>query len=163
MTALQLILFCGLFILMVRLSVIGGAVNALYFYPKAYQELAYSRGIAERENVQQKRKRFMLPFVLVMFLALLLIIGVWNRADSFCAAYLQSVLFLEVMNWFDGLVIDKLWVGCSPFWRIPGMEGVPYVQSWTDMLKKRGLLTILFPVLSVIPAGIVVMLTACMA
>ena len=38
MIIIQLVLFCLLFTLMVRLSAIGGGINALYFYPKAVQQ-----------------------------------------------------------------------------------------------------------------------------
>ena len=96
----------------------------------------------------------MIPFMLVMFVALLLLVGLWIRPEGFIQAYLYNVFFLEVMNWFDGLVIAKVWVGLSPFWKIPGMEDVPYVQSWMDVLKKRGLLTVIFLVLALVPAGI---------
>ena len=155
---LQLILFCTLFIALVRLSAIGWGVNALYFYPKDYQEIAYSRKIADREDIRKKRKRFMLPFIFIMAAALLLIIGVWNSAESFLSAYLQSVLFLEVMNWFDGIVVDKLWVGHSRLWEVAGMEGIPYAQTWRQILKKRGLLTVIFLVLAAVPAGIIVLI-----
>ena len=154
MIIIQLVLFCAIFITMVRISVIGGAKNALYFYPKAYQEIAYDRGMADRKEIQNKRKRFMIPFMLVMFAALLLIVGLWIKPEGFIQAYLYNVLLLEVMNWFDGIVIDKIWVGLSPFWKITGMEDVPYVQSWMDVLKKRGLLTVIFIVLAFVPAGI---------
>ena len=50
---------------------------------------------------------------------------------------LQALLFLEVMNWYDGIVIDRLWVGHSRFWIIPGMEEIPFVQTWPQVLKKR--------------------------
>lgn len=53
----------------------------------------------------------MIPFLLIMFAALILIIGLWNRALDFRSAYLQSLLFFEVMNWYDGIVIDKVWFG----------------------------------------------------
>ena len=55
----------------------------------------------------------MIPFLLVMLAALLLIIGLWNGIHDFRPAYCQALLFLEVMNWFDGIVIDRLWVGHS--------------------------------------------------
>ena len=41
MIALQLILFCTLFTLMVKLAVGNNALNALYFYPKPVQERVY--------------------------------------------------------------------------------------------------------------------------
>ena len=79
MIILQLILFCGLFILMVKLGVGNNALNALYFYPKPVQEWVYELGLTDRETVARKRKRFMIPFLLVLLCALLLIIGLWNK------------------------------------------------------------------------------------
>ena len=158
MIVLQLILFCGLFTLMVKIGAGGNALNCLYFYPKAYQELAFDRKLTARETVARKRKQFMLPFFLVMLAALLLIIGLWNRVRDFWPAYGQALLFLEVMNWYDGLVIDRLWVGHSRFWLIPGMEGVPYVQSWRQVLKKRGILTLIWIAGAVIVAGLAVLI-----
>ena len=87
MIAIQLILYCALFTAMVRFAVRGGAIEGLYFYPKA----------------------------------------------------VQALLFLEVMNWYDGIAIDKIWVGYSKFWILPGCEEIPYVQTWKQMLKKREL------------------------
>lgn len=66
----------------------------------------------------------------------------------FRAAYAQTAVFLVVMNWFDGIIIDRLWVGRSKIWRIEGMEGVPYVKPWKTVLIKRGLGTVLYLLLS---------------
>ena len=144
MLPLQLILFCALFTGLVRIGAGGNALNCLYFYPKPYQERAFSLGLADRETVARKRRRFMLPFFLSMLAALLLIIGLWNGMRGFWPAYGQALLFLEVMNWFDGIAIDRLWVGHSRFWLIPGMEGIPFVQTWAQMLKKRGILSLIW-------------------
>jgi len=154
---LQLILFCLLFTFMVKIAVWGGAVDGLYFYPKPVQERAFSIGLTDRETVAKKRKRFMIPFFLVMLTAMVLIIGVWNRVSDFKTAYLLALLFLEVMNWYDGIVIDKLWVGHSRFWLLPGCEDIPYVQTWKQVLKKRTILTLIWVVGAAIVAGIVVL------
>lgn len=122
---------------MVRYSVRGGAINGLYFYPKAVQERAYKIGLTDRETVKEQRKRFMTLFYIVMLTALVLIIAVWNHVNDFKNAYLQALLFLEVMNIYDGIVIDKLWVGHSKFWILKGTEDIPFVQTWTQVLKKR--------------------------
>ena len=50
------------------------------------------------------------------------------------------------------------WVGCSRFWLLPGCEDIPYVQTWKQMLKKRGFLTLIWVVGSFIVAGIVVLI-----
>ena len=157
MIVLQLILFCALFTLMVKLAVGGNALNGLYFYPKPVQEKAYELGLTDPETVARKKKRFMIPFFLVILSALVLIIGLWNGVRSFWPAYWQALLFLEVMNWFDGIVIDRLWVGHSKLWIIPGTEDIPFVQTWQEILKKRGILTLIWIVGAAIIAGLVVL------
>ena len=155
---LQLILYCLLFTAMVKLAVWGGAIDGLYFYPKPVQERAFAIGLTDRETVARKRKRFMIPFFLVMLTALVLIIGVWNRVSDFKTAYLLALLLLEVMNWYDGIVIDRLWVGHSRFWLLPGCEDIAYVQTWGQVLKKRTILTLIWVAGAAIVAGIVVLL-----
>ncbi len=157
MVAVQLILYCLLFTGMVRLAVRGGAINGLYFYPKPVQERAIEIGLTTQDTVRRKRKRFMVLFYIVMLAALLLIVGFWNGVTDFKTAYLQSLLFLEVMNWYDGIVIDKVWVGHSQFWVLPGTEDIPFVQTWSQVLKKRCILTLVWAVGAVITAGLVVL------
>ncbi len=97
-----------------------------------------------------------------MLVTLLLIIGLWNGVTDFKTAYLQSLLFLEVMNWYDGIVIDKVWVGHSKFWVLPGTEDLPFVQTWKQVLKKRGMLTLIWVAGAAIVAGLVVLLSICL-
>ena len=158
MIVLQLILFCALFTLMVKIGVGNNALNGLYFYPKPVQKIVYELGLTDRETVAKNRKRFMIAFFAVMAAALILIIRVWNGIHSFWAAYLQALLFLEVMNWYDGIAIDRLWVGHSRFWVIPGTEEIPFVQTWPQVLKKRGILTLIWIAGAALIAGIVVLL-----
>ena len=158
MILLQLILFCGLFTLMVKIGVGNNALNGLYFYPKPVREKVYALGLTDRETVARKRKRFMIAFFAVMAAALILIIRIWNGVHAFRQAYLQALLFLEVMNWYDGIVIDRLWVGHSRFWIIPGTEAIPFVQTWPQVLKKRIILSVIWIAGAAVIAGIVVLL-----
>ena len=158
MIVLQLILYCLIFTVMVKIAVLGGAIDGLYFYPKTVQERAIELGLTDQTTINRKFKRFMIAFSLVMLITLLLIIGVWNHISDFAAAYWQALLFLQVMNWYDGLVIDKLWVGHSSFWIIPGLEDIPFVQSWGQMLKKRITLSVIWVAGAVIVAGLVTLL-----
>ena len=155
---IQLIIYCALFTLLVKIGVGNNALNGLYFYPKPVQEKVYELGLTDRETVARKRKRFMIPFLLILGAALVLMIGLWNGIHTFWAAYLQALLFLEVMNWYDGIVIDRLWVGHSRFWIIPGTEEIPFVQTWAQVLKKRGILTLIWIAGAVIVAGIIILL-----
>ena len=151
----QLLLFCVLFTLMVKWSVGDSPLNGLYFYPKPVQEKVYELGLTDRKTVSRKRKRFMTVFFLVMLTALLLIIGLWNGIHSFWPAYFQALLFLEIMNWYDGIVIDRLWVGRNSFWIIPGTEDIPFVQTWPQVLRKRGILTLIWIIGAAIVAGLI--------
>lgn len=156
---LQLALFCFLFIFMVKCAAKDSGINCLYFYPKEYIAEALKRGgITDVGALMKKRKRFMIPFCIILLIVLILMISVWNRVTDFKTAYLQSLLFLIVMNWFDGIVIDELWVGHGKIWVIKGMEGVSYLKPWKEMLIKRGIGTLLYFIIALVPTGIVVLL-----
>ena len=158
MPALQIALYCLLFFLLVKCAARNSGRNCLYFYPKAYLDEAQRRGIANREAEMKKGRRFMTLFCIVMLLALIAILTLWNRVSDFGTAYLQTCLFLVVMNWFDGIVIDRLWVGQSKIWRVEGMEGVPYVKPWREVLVKRGLATAIYLILALPIAGIALLM-----
>ncbi len=158
MIFVQLVVYCLIFTAFVKLAVAGGAVDGLFFYPKEFQERAIALGLSDRETIDRRFKRFMAVFYIGMAAALVLIIGLWNHVTDFGTAYWQALLFLEVMNWYDGIVIDKLWVGHSRFWVIPGLEDVPYVQSWGQMLKKRVFLSLIWAAGAALVGGIVVLL-----
>ncbi len=153
---LQLVLYCLLYILLIKCAAGNSGLRCLYFYPKAYIEEAHRRGIADKDAVMKKGRRFMTVFCLIILAVPVLIIALWNRAADFRTAYLQAALFLVAVNWFDGLAIDRLWVGHGKIWRIKGMEGVPYVKPWKDVLIKRSLATILYLILAL--AGVAVLI-----
>ncbi len=154
----QLVLYCLLYILLVKCAVRDSGRNCLYFYPKEYIEEAERRGIADQETTMKKGKRFMIPFCIIIFVALILIISAWNHVTDFKTAYIQAALFLVVVNWFDAFVIDWLWVGHSKIWIIRGMEGIPYVKPWKNILIKRSLATVMYLVIALVAAGIVVLI-----
>lgn len=49
-----MILFLALYTGMVTFAVRGGAINALFFYPKPVQERAFAIGLADREDIRKK-------------------------------------------------------------------------------------------------------------
>ena len=154
MPALQTALYC----LLVKCAVKDSGRNCRYFYPKACLDEAQRRGIANREAEMKKGSRFMAFFCIVMLLALLAIVALWNRVSDFGTACLQTCLFLVVMNWFDRIVIDHPWVGQSRIWRVEGMEGVPYVKPWREVLVRRGMGTAIYLLLALPIAGIALLI-----
>ena len=99
----------------------------------------------------------MIPFCVIIFAALIVIISVWNRVTDFKTAFMQAYLFLVVMNWFDGIVNDRLWVGHSKIWTVAGMEGIPYVKPWKTVRIKRGAATVLYLIVALAAAGMAVL------
>lgn len=154
----QIVLYCLLYLLLVKCAVRDSGRNCLYFYPREYIAEAQRRGIADRDEVMKKGKRFMIPFCVIIFAVLIVIISVWNRVTDFKTAFMQAYLFLVVMNWFDGIVLDRLWVGHGRGWHVPGMEGVPYVKSWKTVLVKRSAATVLYLAIAPLPAAAAVLL-----
>lgn len=148
----------ALFFLLVKCAVKDSGRNSRCFYPKACLDEAQRRGIANREAEMKKGSRFMAFFCTVMLLALLAIAALWNRVSDFGTACLQTRLFLVVMNWFDGIVIDHPWVGQSRIWRVEGMEGVPYVKPWREVLVRRGMGTAIYLLLALPIAGIALLI-----
>lgn len=155
---LQNVIYCLLFILMIKLCVGNNALNGLFFYPKAVRERVYELGLTDRETVKKKKIIFMTAFYIVMLTAILLIIGLWNGVRDFWTAYFQALVMLEVMNWFDGIVIDKIWVAKSKLWVISGTEDIPFVQSWKQVLKKRIILSFIWVVGASVIAGLVLLI-----
>ena len=90
MLALQITLYCLLFLLLVKLAVRDSGIHCLYFYPKPYLEEAQRRGIVERDAVMAQGKRFMIPFCVGMLAVLVGILAFWNRVTDFKTAYWQA-------------------------------------------------------------------------
>ena len=155
---LQLVLYCFLFYLLVKIELKNDGMNCLYFYPAAYIDEAAKRGLADKDATRKRGKRFMVPFCIIMLVVLVLVIAVWNRAADFKTAYGQAVLFLVVMNWFDGIGMDLVWVAHGKVWVIPGMEGVSYVKPLKSVLIKRTAATVLYLVIALPVAGAAVLL-----
>ena len=95
-------------------------------------------------------------FCLVIFVVLIAVIAGWNGVKDFKTASFET--FLVVVNWFDGFVIDLLWVSHSKIWRIEGMEGVPYVKPWRTVYTKRSAATALYLLVAAAVGGIVVLI-----
>ena len=99
---LQAVLYCLLFVFLIKCVARDSGINCLYFYPKEYIEEAHRRGIVDKDATMKKGIRFLVPFCIIMFVVMIMIISLWNHVKDFKTAYIQSCFFLIVMNWFDG-------------------------------------------------------------
>lgn len=91
---LQNVLYCLLYASLIKCAVRNDGRNCLYFYPKEYIEEAQKRGIADKETVMKRSKWFMIPFCIIIFVALILIISVWNHVRILKRHIFKPVFFL---------------------------------------------------------------------
>ena len=110
--------------------------NCLYFYPDAYLDEAQKRGIADKTEELRKGKRFMTFFCLVIFVVLIAVIAGWNGVKDFKTASFETYLFLVVVNWFDGFVIDLLWGRPQQDLAYRGHGGRPLWEAVADGLHQ---------------------------
>lgn len=140
----ELLLYLVLFTASVIFVVKDGPTGGIFFYPKPVQEKVFALGLADRKT-SMRRAVVYLTLVLIGVAALpVLFIGVWNGVNDFKTAFFQALILLEVMNWFDGICIDFVWVRHSKFWIIPGTEELPYAKTVAQIAVKRTLASLLY-------------------
>lgn len=136
------------------------AVGGIFFYPKAVQQRVIDLGLTTPEIIK-KRKVIFFTVLLIGVLALpVIFIGVWNGVSDFRTAYIQAVLFLEIMNWYDGIFVDSIWVRFSKFWLIKGAEDLEYVKSIKYVLTKRTAASVLYLLIAAGIAKLAVLIAA---
>ena len=54
---LQIVLYCLLFVVLIKCAVRNSGLNCLYFYPKEYIDEAHKRGIADKNATMKKGRR----------------------------------------------------------------------------------------------------------
>ena len=75
---------------------------------------------------EAKRRKVIFFTILIIGIAVLpvIFIGLWSNISDFKTAFIHAIIFLEVMNWYDGIVVDEIWVRFSKFWVIKGTENI---------------------------------------
>jgi hypothetical protein len=154
---IQVLIYLLFFTLSIVAVVTKGPVGGLFFYPEPVRQRALELGLTDAATVRKRKRWFFAALVIVLAALPILFIGLWNRVTEFCTAYGQALGLLEIMNWFDGIVIDRLWVGHSKFWVIPGTEDLPYTKSVKCVLMERGIMTLVYLPIAAILAELAVL------
>ena len=115
-----------LFFIYVYACTLGtGPVGAVFFYDDAIQERVFEMGLITPEPARRRAHIAMTTgaVALVALVALFYVLIVKaNGATGFWQIARQSYLLFVLMELFDIVVIDTIWVALSGWWDIPGTE-----------------------------------------
>ena len=141
---LEILVYLILFTLSVVIVVKNGPVDGIFFYPKPVQDRVLELGLTDKATVKRRSIVYIVLLMLGVIGLPIVFIGICNQVTDFKIAFLQALILLEVMNWYDAIMIDFVWVRHSKFWIIPGAEDLPYAKTWSYIIKKRTLATIMY-------------------
>lgn len=135
-----------------------GAVGMVHLYHKDVQDKCVELGLTTHEQIRKramKMKFFAMPLYLLYVLVCVYAV---NGVRSFWPGFLHVFLILSIMNLFDRLGIDLLWVEHTEAWTIPGTEALkPYINR-KDKVVKWIVGTVGAAILAIIVSGVMAML-----
>lgn len=128
-SGLSLILF-----LACAIGIRNGAVGLVHLYHKDVQDRCVELGLTTYKKIMLHTVSFKSVVITIEIIYLILCVYGINGVRGFADGFLHTFAILSIMNLFDRLVIDELWVGHTNAWTIPGTEDLkPYITN-----KDRG-------------------------
>ena len=124
---------CILFTLVVVAVSLKDPLMQVNNWPPAIQQRARELGLIREEQMSGSKKVYAkkLAAALVIAIAFAALVFFANGARSFADGFGYSYLIWTVVNWYDALVIDCLWVCHDRRVRIPGTENMKeYRDYW---------------------------------
>ncbi|MCM1543213.1 MAG: hypothetical protein NC121_18425 [Blautia sp.] len=148
---LQIFIYLVFFTACIKLLVLNDPMRGIFFYPKPIQRRAFEMGLATEREAKRRKRIFFTVLVLEIVILPVVFIGCWSGISDFRAAFIRAVIFLEAMNWYDGIVVDEIWVRFDRFWVIKGMEDMSHVKDLKFVLTERLIMTVVYiPVAAII-------------
>lgn len=155
--AIQLFLYLVFFTVCIKLLVLNDPLRGIFFYPRQIQRRAFEMGLAKEEEARKRKRIFFTVLILGIAILPVVFIKCWSGISDFGTAFLRALIFLEVMNWYDGIAVDEIWVRFDKFWVIKGLEDMPHVKTWKFVLTERIVMTVIYIPVAAIIAKLAVM------
>lgn len=147
----------GLGALLVLVCAVGirkGAVGMVHMYDQKVQERCVELGLTTKEKIRQRAIVLKIVCLPLYIAYLWMCVYVINGARGFWNGFWQCFIILSVMNLIDRFGIDDFWVVHTRAWVIPGTEDLmPYITK-SDKCRKWFAGTVGLAIISVIFAGI---------
>lgn len=75
----EIIIYCLVYVLMVKAVKKNNPVNCLFFYPKPVKDKMYELGLGDEKIVNKKEKVFYTWFIVVLIILLFIFIVIVNK------------------------------------------------------------------------------------
>ncbi len=146
---------CAVFFLLIFAFVFADRRGGLQWYPEEVQTAALQRGIISKDRLKIQNK---LSKMLMLIVAAVIILGsvfCINEAKVWSEAFLQIYILCFIMNWFDGIVIDYVWVQKTTYWTIPELSDFEIAKPLGSLMRERLIMSVIYIPLAALFACIV--------
>ncbi len=130
--------------LLVRKNRLGG----IHWYPKSVQQAAVKRGLVTEEYIAQRKQLTMLIGLPIMAFIVLGSVFCINGVREWWTAARQIYVMLFVLNLFDAVVVDWLWVRKTNYWRIKELSDLEIAKPLNYQIKERVIAALVYLPLS---------------
>ncbi|MBR1828038.1 MAG: hypothetical protein IJ781_00810 [Atopobiaceae bacterium] len=128
-----------LFFLYVWLSTVPlGPVGGAFYYEQNIQDRLVELGLITRERIERRRRVAVTSGVVAVLAVLFTCVCVINGARNYLDIVWQTYVLFILMELFDCVVIDTLWVALSGWWDIPGIEDLSAsYKDWRTRMRAK--------------------------
>ncbi|MDO4175531.1 MAG: hypothetical protein Q4D42_12285 [Eubacteriales bacterium] len=144
MLLIEILVLLAVFTAFVWLTTLHGPLGGIHWYPKAAQEKALALGLVTKERLVSRARAVRCVLLLIVAAIILGSVFLVNRAVGWSIAFGQIYGMLFVMNWYDAIVVDYLWVAKTGYWHIPELGDMPIAKPWSLILKERIMMSLLY-------------------
>ena len=155
---LQILIYLIFFTVTIKALVLNDPVIGIFFYPKEIQRCVFEMKLTTKEEAKRRKVIFFTILIIGIAVLPVIFIGLWSDISDFKTAFIHAIIFLEVMNWYDGIVVDEIWVRFSKFWVIKGTENISHVKNLSFVLTERLIMSAVYIPTAALLAKLAVMI-----
>ena len=133
------IVMCFILLIICVIGIANGPEKFTVFYEKDVQNKAIELGYTTKEQIKKQTIIITLALYLPCFIVVPIMVCYINGAKEFFDIFIQSLLILYIMGFFDRFFVDWYWVEHTKAWDIPNTEELkPYIPKKMKIAKWFG-------------------------
>lgn len=145
---IEMCILLTVFTLQIWLFVRKNRLGGIHWYPKEVQQEAIKRRLVTENYIVRRNRLTRLVGLPIMAIIVLGSVFYINEARTWWTAAWQIYLMLFVLNLFDAIVVDYLWVRKTNYWLIPELADLEIAKPLNYLLKERAIAVLAYLPLS---------------